>query len=711
MEVFPFAVAFIVACIVSSADIAQSQDIVVSGEGSFRVYAADGENVSSVVCLSERFVQTNKSGEHAVPLVTSGAMRVRGYAYQIEERSPPMGQIAYRLFVFGLSRGNLDFRCGKATVIIQRGVPVTQIVLGNGGQDGLVAGSHVFNEGDVIPPFRCAAGHAAPDDHILNVSISFDNGSSLFFHPVRPTFVYNIPSNRHSSGRYECTAANRFNTDPVTARVDLQVRFGPDFSSTPAALSLNHGQAANITCSVSAFPAVTLLTGRLPNSDQPVQLLPRLISGGSVPTSVHHAILLQVQSVTPQHAGQYSCTASNGVGSSTHVISVTVRTAPPSQPRRLRVIGKSSTYLTLTWEMPSENRGSAVSGYNINCSSKEGTVAMTTASAANRIANISGLSPGLTYSCRVTAGNSAGHSTPAVLTTRLLAISPCPPTVQQPVASRRDQLGAGVHFDVLIPCDGGDTLECTLIRTPRPAQGSIRPLNCTAGENFTVSDLMVSAGTTYVYHLNVVNSAGFSSTTFNLTSSGLTIGTNRLGKFDIRIAIGLGVGGFALGFLITGLIACKVLRSHPHRKSSDRRLLTDHITSIRTLTPDSPSHRATGAMPRVTVHPAETIQPTPAMSFGAQHSTDGSPPHSQDPVSPRADRRSEVGQSGASAPASPGSPRHDSSQVVASPAIPPSFTFVPPTTAAPNADYSSLDPNSRANRPGNPYSDDPRQAP
>ena len=140
------------------------------------------------------------------------------------------------------------------------------------------------------------------------------------------------------------------------------------------------------------------------------------------------------------YASQQLLGGTNTVGSAKTKVSIAAA-APsgvPSKPQNLKVTGVSTNSVSLNWNAPSSQGGSAVSGYNVKWTGP--TSGQVTVQATN--ANIGTLSAGSTYTFSVSAANAQGWSD-WVSINQNTANAPTPPPVQQQALAGPSWTGGG----------------------------------------------------------------------------------------------------------------------------------------------------------------------------------------------------------------------------------------------------------------------------
>jgi hypothetical protein len=144
-------------------------------------------------------------------------------------------------------------------------------------------------------------------------------------------------------------------------------------------------------------------------------------------------------STVVQSPGTISCSWTANVGDLWNNAAVEIRAAGttpsvtgtiPQPPTGLGATTVSSSQINLSWSAPSNNGGSAITGYKVERSTDNGNTWSTVASntgSAGTIFSDTGLSPSTTYTYRVSAINSVGTSSPSNTASATTSASP-PPT-------------------------------------------------------------------------------------------------------------------------------------------------------------------------------------------------------------------------------------------------------------------------------------------
>src|SRR5207245_1533224 len=130
----------------------------------------------------------------------------------------------------------------------------------------------------------------------------------------------------------------------------------------------------------------------------------------------------------------YRVSAINSVGTSStsSTAPATTLAVAPSTPTGLTATTVSASQVNLSWTAPSDNGGSAITGYKIERSTDGGTTWSTivpNSGSASTAYSDTGLAHGVTYAYKVSAVNSVGTSSPPnTASATTLAVAPSTPT-------------------------------------------------------------------------------------------------------------------------------------------------------------------------------------------------------------------------------------------------------------------------------------------
>jgi titin len=147
--------------------------------------------------------------------------------------------------------------------------------------------------------------------------------------------------------------------------------------------------------------------------------------GGVAGTATSDSLPIVVEDLSPGHTYSCTVTATNAVGTSAAspaTDDVAIDAVPPSTPDKPSVHPSDGT-ITVTFFDPTDDGGSAVSSYDVDCVSSDGGTEGTATDSASPI-DVSGLDNGNTYTCTVAATNDAGTSDPSVASDAVIVGSP-----------------------------------------------------------------------------------------------------------------------------------------------------------------------------------------------------------------------------------------------------------------------------------------------
>src|SRR5881296_74637 len=192
--------------------------------------------------------------------------------------------------------------------------------------------------------------------------------------------------------------------------------------------------------------------------------------------------------------------------------SATTFAVAPSSPTGLVATAASSSQIGLTWTAPTDNGGSAITGYKIEKSTDGGSTWSTLVNTCGTSTRCSdtGLPHTTTFTYRVSAINSVGTGPPSTTASATtLAVAPSPPTGLAASASSSSQISlswtaptdnggsAITGYKIEKSTDGGTTWSTLVANTGNTAA--------------TYSDTGLTHTTTYTYRVSAINSIGTSS--------------------------------------------------------------------------------------------------------------------------------------------------------------------------------------------------------
>ncbi|TLX99592.1 MAG: fibronectin type III domain-containing protein, partial [Thaumarchaeota archaeon] len=183
----------------------------------------------------------------------------------------------------------------------------------------------------------------------------------------------------------------------------------------------------------------------------------------------------------------------------------------PSSPTRLSATVASSSQINLTWTAPTDNGGSAITGYKIERSTDGGTTWSTivpNSGSTSTTYSDAGLMPGTTYGYRVSTINSAGTSPPSnTASATTLAVAPSAPTGLTATAASSSQ----INLSWTAPNNGGSAIIGYMIERSTNGGSIWTTLVANTGSTATTySNVGLSPSTTYAYRVSAINSVGTS---------------------------------------------------------------------------------------------------------------------------------------------------------------------------------------------------------
>ena len=199
----------------------------------------------------------------------------------------------------------------------------------------------------------------------------------------------------------------------------------------------------------------------------------------------------------------------------------------------------SSSQINLSWTAPSNNGGSAITGYKIAQSTNGGstwsTLVANTGASSTTYSN-TGLTAGTTYTYRVSAINSVGTSTPSV-TASATTTSNTNLTVPQPPTGLTSSVvsSSQINLSWAAPSNNGGSA-ITGYKIERSSNGGTNwgtLISNSGSTGTTYSNTGLAANTTYTYRVSTINSVGTS--TVSNTASATTLAASSGGTVSIAI--------------------------------------------------------------------------------------------------------------------------------------------------------------------------------
>jgi len=211
----------------------------------------------------------------------------------------------------------------------------------------------------------------------------------------------------------------------------------------------------------------------------------------------------------------------------------------PQAPTGLTANTISSSQINLSWTAPSNNGGSAITGYKIAQSTNGGstwsTLVANTGASSTTYSN-TGLTAGTTYTYRVSAINSVGTSTPSV-TASATTTSNTNLTVPQPPTGLTSSVvsSSQINLSWAAPSNNGGSA-ITGYKIERSSNGGTNwgtLISNSGSTGTTYSNTGLAANTTYTYRVSTINSVGTS--TVSNTASATTLAASSGGTVSIAI--------------------------------------------------------------------------------------------------------------------------------------------------------------------------------
>jgi fibronectin type 3 domain-containing protein len=198
----------------------------------------------------------------------------------------------------------------------------------------------------------------------------------------------------------------------------------------------------------------------------------------------------------------YKLTAGNSIGDSA-LSSERSTTAfgKPASPALGSATG-GNAQITLNWSAPSDNGGSALTGYKLYRATSSGAETLLTTVGNATSWTDTGLNNGTTYYYKLTAGNAAGDSSLSNEVSAIPATTPAAPS-WRPAAAGNGTLTLSWNP----PGDSGGAA-VTGYKLYRASTSGSETLLTTLGNLTTYTDTGLSNGTTYYYKLSAANSLG-----------------------------------------------------------------------------------------------------------------------------------------------------------------------------------------------------------
>src|SRR5574337_1362709 len=208
----------------------------------------------------------------------------------------------------------------------------------------------------------------------------------------------------------------------------------------------------------------------------------------------------------------------------------------PSQPTGLTATSTSSSQINLSWTVPSNNGGSAITGYKIERSTNAGstwsTLVANTASSSTTYSN-TGLGSNTSYSYRVSAINSVGTSqvsNTASATTGTVTTAPQPPTGLTASSVSSSQ----INLSWTAGNNGGSAITGYKIERSTDGGSTWSTISANTGSTATTySDTGLVPDTTYTYRVSEINAIGTSAPSDTATATTPLLDSIKIGPIVI----------------------------------------------------------------------------------------------------------------------------------------------------------------------------------
>ncbi|XP_065191653.1 neural cell adhesion molecule 2-like [Sycon ciliatum] len=352
---------------------------------------------------------------------------------------------------------------------------------------------------------------------------------------TRTTDQLMVPRIRNQSGIYVCSISNEAGSVP-SINGSVVVQYPPEVNIASASLSMGRivsGSDLNLSCYANARPNVTRMEIVFINESVNASVSQteiQLLSVDTLPDNRTVSIYHRVENVQRySHTGVFACRAFNLLGYTNSTLRVEIIDTP-SAPINVTLVNHTHSEVTLDWHAPSNDGGSPVVYYQINCTATTGilhnltqqvevntTIRNVTAEQALMQPNSSinatnrhtftGLFPGEDYTCALFADNFAGLG-PASESVVFSTASdvPCPPIVESEARAQN------ICVYWTLQCDGGEPISnCVLYRDDVVVQtfdGNSDLCQADGARKVFCDSEDLILGRQYVYTVSVANSAG-----------------------------------------------------------------------------------------------------------------------------------------------------------------------------------------------------------
>ncbi|XP_074593435.1 nephrin-like isoform X1 [Brevipalpus obovatus] len=162
--------------------------------------------------------------------------------------------------------------------------------------------------------------------------------------------IHNVTQN--DSGAYECEAYNGIGSKSI-AVANFIVKHKPRIINPPilSKSASDHGSIGRLICRAQGAPNVTfqwMREGSILSTDNPLMGTKYRLESTVKLDLITYQSILYINSVSSSDYGSYDCVARNELGLETRSIEFN-RTSKPDTPLALRVVNRTSSWITLKW--------------------------------------------------------------------------------------------------------------------------------------------------------------------------------------------------------------------------------------------------------------------------------------------------------------------------------------------------------------------------
>jgi titin len=355
-------------------------------------------------------------------------------------------------------------------------------------------------------------GGADITDYKVEFSSNGGSAWNLITHDASAVRSFNVTGlTRATAYRFRVTAKNSIGYGAVSAVLSVTTPF--DVPGAPTALTKASITGSGITLGWTA----PTNNGGAAVSDYKVEVSRDSGSTWStVPRAVSTSRTLVVTGLAPGTEYQVRVSAKNSAGFSTPLTgSFTTLSTVPGTITNLATSNVLGTSLTLTWDLPASNGGSAISDYQIQVSSNGTTFTTITKSVSNiRTFNVTtGLAAGTKYWFRVAAINSLG--TGAVSSAVNVVTVGNVPNAPTSLAIKPSTKSVALSWTAAT-VSSGSAIRNYLVEYSTNGGTSWTTVTKTVSTSTTLSVTGLRSKTAYLFRVSAVNDVGSSTPSANL---------------------------------------------------------------------------------------------------------------------------------------------------------------------------------------------------